>query len=379
MMESVTRRISNTKQGMLNSEVFAALSTETYSYNANKNITEIIDATGTLAAHYEYSPFGQITSATGNLKDDFEYRFSSEYFDSETGFVYYNFRYYSPKLARWLSRDPIEEKGGVNLYVFVGNDGVGTWDLLGKYFYRSQYNPPYRPTENIDGTPYVNTEDQYIMSVTQGGPIEMVPNPDYIPPSPPSRSSKNTSGVVDAFYNLIKNQVMSDNISYSISRPIGAIGGVSFNITVSISGELVECCNNGSRGTMVKGIFTVGGDMGFGAVVSPNGDGSQMRGGSSAGGGSGSGFSISSDLSGELPVCETKWDSFTYALEVQFVAGFGWTGINVTQSIAECDASMNCKWTYSKPPSISFGDGGVGARIQIVATGSAGFQYYKGE
>lgn len=31
----------------------------------------------------------------------------------------------------WPSRDPIEEKGGVNLYAFVGNDPVGKWDLLG--------------------------------------------------------------------------------------------------------------------------------------------------------------------------------------------------------------------------------------------------------
>ncbi len=32
----------------------------------------------------------------------------------------------------WPSRDPIEEEGGVNLYGFVGNDGVGRIDLLGK-------------------------------------------------------------------------------------------------------------------------------------------------------------------------------------------------------------------------------------------------------
>ena len=31
----------------------------------------------------------------------------------------------------WPSRDPIGEKGGLNLYGFVGNDGVGRWDLLG--------------------------------------------------------------------------------------------------------------------------------------------------------------------------------------------------------------------------------------------------------
>ncbi|MEI6607232.1 MAG: hypothetical protein WCP35_18120 [Verrucomicrobiota bacterium] len=31
----------------------------------------------------------------------------------------------------WPSRDPIEEKGGSNLYGFVGNDGVDRWDHLG--------------------------------------------------------------------------------------------------------------------------------------------------------------------------------------------------------------------------------------------------------
>ncbi len=38
-----------------------------------------------------------------------------------------NDRYYSPDLGRWMSRDPIEEKGGENLYRFVGNDGVNKW------------------------------------------------------------------------------------------------------------------------------------------------------------------------------------------------------------------------------------------------------------
>jgi len=39
--------------------------------------------------------------------------------------------YYHPDEGRWLSRDPIGEKGGPNLYVFVQNDPVGRWDVLG--------------------------------------------------------------------------------------------------------------------------------------------------------------------------------------------------------------------------------------------------------
>ncbi len=43
----------------------------------------------------------------------------------------YGYRYYDPLSGRWPSRDPIEEEGGVNLYVFVGNDGLNFSDYLG--------------------------------------------------------------------------------------------------------------------------------------------------------------------------------------------------------------------------------------------------------
>ena len=45
--------------------------------------------------------------------------------------AYYGYRYYDPKTGRWPSRDPIEEEGGLNLYGFVGNDGLNESDVLG--------------------------------------------------------------------------------------------------------------------------------------------------------------------------------------------------------------------------------------------------------
>ena len=44
------------------------------------------------------------------------------------------FAYYMPGQGRWLSRDPIEEKGGLNLYGFTGNDGVNYIDPIGEDF-----------------------------------------------------------------------------------------------------------------------------------------------------------------------------------------------------------------------------------------------------
>ena len=47
------------------------------------------------------------------------------------GVADYQYRHYDPVTGRWPSRDPIKEEGGVNLYAFVGNDGVNGSDVLG--------------------------------------------------------------------------------------------------------------------------------------------------------------------------------------------------------------------------------------------------------
>ena len=106
---------------------------ETYYYvtDGNKNVMSLIDAAGTKVAEYVYDPFGRLLSSTGELAEINPFRFSSEYHDDETGLVYYNYRYYSPELGRWISRDPIEEEGGVNLYAMVGNNPVSYWDRTG--------------------------------------------------------------------------------------------------------------------------------------------------------------------------------------------------------------------------------------------------------
>jgi len=43
----------------------------------------------------------------------------------------YSYRYYDPATGRWPSRDPIEERGGVNLYGFVNNNLIHCIDYLG--------------------------------------------------------------------------------------------------------------------------------------------------------------------------------------------------------------------------------------------------------
>ena len=97
-----------------------------------KNVCELVDFYGNVAATYDYAPFGNVSAGTpsGSAVPANPLQWSSEICDSELDLVYYNYRHYSPSLGRFLSRDPIEEQGGLNLYAFVGN-AIQETDALG--------------------------------------------------------------------------------------------------------------------------------------------------------------------------------------------------------------------------------------------------------
>ena len=90
----------------------------TYGHDITKNVWEVFGPSGYVRTSYDYAPFGAV-SATGDVTQPFQW--SSEFYDSELDLVYYNYRHYSPTDGRWLSRDPIEEEGGWNLYAYCSN------------------------------------------------------------------------------------------------------------------------------------------------------------------------------------------------------------------------------------------------------------------
>ena len=109
-------------------------------YDGNGNVSEYLLSDGSVAVHWEYDPFGNITEASGpesggtwkNIGQlDGVHRFSSKPLDRATGLYYYGYRYYDPVTGRWPSRDPIGEEGGINLYGMVKNLPVGAVDLFG--------------------------------------------------------------------------------------------------------------------------------------------------------------------------------------------------------------------------------------------------------
>lgn len=101
-----------------------------YTHDLLKNTTGLFDTQGECRALYEYGPYGNVLKMEGNMVENNPFHFSSEYADDELELVYYNYRYYNPKNGRWITRDPIGEKGGNNLYEFISNKLM--IDLLGQ-------------------------------------------------------------------------------------------------------------------------------------------------------------------------------------------------------------------------------------------------------
>jgi RHS repeat-associated protein len=108
-------------------------------FDGNGNVVLMTTASGAVEGQWRYGAFGRTVSssaASGSYGARQPWRFSGKYLDGEvetrSGVAYYGFRHYFPELGRWPSRDPIGERGGVNLFGFNYNSPTNDIDVLGR-------------------------------------------------------------------------------------------------------------------------------------------------------------------------------------------------------------------------------------------------------
>jgi RHS repeat-associated protein len=101
-----------------------------YVYDGKGNVSALLDTAQGVVAAYVYDPFGNLMSQSGSFGQPF--RFSTKRYDEKTGLSYYGFRFYSPELGRWITRDPQGETGGLNLYAFALNNPISFVDPTGE-------------------------------------------------------------------------------------------------------------------------------------------------------------------------------------------------------------------------------------------------------
>jgi RHS repeat-associated protein len=92
------------------------------------SIREVVNNSGSVVARYDYDPYGRRTKLSGTFDSDFG--FTGHYYHAPSGLHFAPFRAYSAELGRWLSRDPNEEEGGINLYGYVASNPANLVDRL---------------------------------------------------------------------------------------------------------------------------------------------------------------------------------------------------------------------------------------------------------
>jgi RHS repeat-associated protein len=112
-------------------------------YDGNGNTGQLIlRGDGSTAAAYEYDAYGNVTAQTGSYADDNAWRFSTKWWDDETGLGYWGERYYDGGDGRWVNRDPIGEDGGLGLFVYAFNDALNSYDRIGREAVGGPTGPP---------------------------------------------------------------------------------------------------------------------------------------------------------------------------------------------------------------------------------------------
>jgi len=116
--------------------------------NTLYHVYGLTDEEGNLVEGYQYDAYGKATVFTdgnANVTVDFDgtddtadwssvanpYQYTGQRCDPETALMYYKNRYYDTTLGRFISRDPVGYRNGMNLYVYVNSRTMKYLDPYG--------------------------------------------------------------------------------------------------------------------------------------------------------------------------------------------------------------------------------------------------------
>ncbi|MHA6853613.1 RHS repeat-associated core domain-containing protein, partial [Ralstonia pseudosolanacearum] len=96
----------------------------------------------------EYGPYGELVKSQGRAEYRADFGYAGMQYHAASGMYLTLFRAYDPGTGRWVSRDPIGEDGGINLYAYVGGNPVSLADPLGLDPKGSDPTPKRIPSNN---------------------------------------------------------------------------------------------------------------------------------------------------------------------------------------------------------------------------------------
>jgi RHS repeat-associated protein len=122
----------------------------TYFYTRDHlgSIRQVTDEGEAVVEHYTYDPYGVPTASAPGGPNNYrlaDFRYTGHYHHEKSNLHLAMYRAYDAELGVWISEDPIEEEGGINLYRYVGNASLLVYDLLGLRGYPSNFTGPLLP------------------------------------------------------------------------------------------------------------------------------------------------------------------------------------------------------------------------------------------
>jgi RHS repeat-associated protein len=93
------------------------------------SVREMLNSSGSIVARYSYDPYGRTTLVSGSNLATKQY--AKMYMHQPSGLYLTEYRALDASTGGWLSRDPMGEDGGVDLYGYVADDPIDLTDILG--------------------------------------------------------------------------------------------------------------------------------------------------------------------------------------------------------------------------------------------------------
>lgn len=198
-----------------------------YSYDAHGSVTMLTDDTGAVIKRYDYDPYG-VELGEADEADANPFRYSGQYTDKETGYIYLRARYYDPSLGRFLSMDLMLD--GANWYIYCAGNPISFVDPSGftseEYAnYLSSYKPKMRGSFN-SSMDYMEYMRQYTAQEITETPIRVRPRGSYAnsaeyaqflkdsSPEPPAISKVSPTSISERGIDFIKQAESLSNTKY---------------------------------------------------------------------------------------------------------------------------------------------------------------------
>jgi RHS repeat-associated protein len=122
-----------------------------YTWDHLGSTREMCSSTGAIVARYSYDPYGVTTLVQGSNLATFQY--TGDYYHATSGLYLTPHRAFDPNTGKWLSRDPISEDGGINLYGFCSNDPADNTDTSGLATTCAPPEPTVTPVDPVPPGP----------------------------------------------------------------------------------------------------------------------------------------------------------------------------------------------------------------------------------